>query len=173
MGIGCRTVGIQLKGLEDECLPGGGLGLGHPLQVARGKGGVAEYLTNSQSARTPGPVLWRKTLSQVPTTFGRLVFLASLRDTSTGRYQHESLIRMLGPEDTDRSLLSSHHQVFSEWLRFSLAEQKADLDEYLASIGGSRRSLQYRNLVPSTAREVERQLYLTDLETLLELMRYE
>lgn len=120
-------------------------------------------------------MLWRKTLSQVPTIFGRLVFMASLRDAGTGRYQHEALTRLLGPDDTDRALLNSHHQVFSEWLRFSLAEQKSDLDEYLsmAGAGGSFRALPYKNLVPATAREVERQLYLTDLETLLELLRFE
>jgi hypothetical protein len=134
---------------------------------------LVEHLANSQLARTPGAVLWRSTLSQVPTVFGRLAFLASLRDTKTGRYSHETLRRSLGPEETDRCLCNSHHQVFSEWLRFSLAEQKADLDDYLSPAGSSRKLLDYRHLVPPTARDVERQLYLTDLETLLELLKYE
>jgi hypothetical protein len=134
---------------------------------------LAEYLANSQSARTPGTILWRKTLSQVPTQFGRLALLASLRNTTTGRYSHEELLRILGPEDTDRALCNSHHQVFSEWLKFSLAEQKADLDDYLSMAGGSRVAFDYRHLIPPTARDVERQLYLTDLETLLELLKYE
>jgi hypothetical protein len=134
---------------------------------------LAEYLANSQSTRTPASVLWRKTLYQVPTVFGRLALLASLRNTATGRYSHEDLLRVLGPEDTDRALCNSHHQVFSEWLRFSLAEQKADLDDYLSMAGGSRQAVDYRHLIPPTARDVERQLYLTDLETLLELLKYE
>lgn len=134
---------------------------------------MAEYLANSQSARAPGAILWRKTLSQVPTVFGRLAFLASLRNTATGRYSHDALLRILGPEDTDRALCNSHHQVFSEWLRFSLAEQKSDLDEYLSVAGSSRRAFDYHHLMPPTARDVERQLYLTDLETLLELLKYE
>ena len=117
--------------------------------------------------------MWRKTLSQVPTVFGRLAFLASLRNTATGRYSHDALLRILGPEDTDRALCNSHHQVFSEWLRFSLAEQKSDLDEYLSVAGSSRRAFDYHHLMPPTARDVERQLYLTDLETLLELLKYE
>jgi len=117
--------------------------------------------------------MWRKTLLQIPTVFGRLVYLASLRDPGTGRYSHEALLRMLGPEDTDRTLCHNHHQVFSEWLGFSLSDQKSDLDEYLNLSGHSRQALQYHNLVPPTARDVERQLYLTDLETLLELLKYE
>jgi hypothetical protein len=110
---------------------------------------------------------------QIPTHFGRLAYLASLRDSTTGRYAHEGLVRLLGPEDADRTLCHSHHQVFSEWLGFSLAEQKSDLDEYLNAVGSPRYALHYHNLVPPTARAVERQLYLTDLETLLELLKYE
>lgn len=80
---------------------------------------------------------------------------------------------MLGSEDTDRTLCRSHHLVFSEWLGFSLAEQKADLDEYLREPGNSRYAVHYRNLTPPTAHDVERQLYLTDLETLMGLLDVE
>jgi hypothetical protein len=134
---------------------------------------VAEYFPNTESLRTPAAILWRKTLSQVPTVFGRLAFLSSLRNTATGRYSHDELLRILGPEATDRALCNSHHQVFSEWLKFSLSEQKADLDDYLSTGGRSRAAFHYRHFVPPTARDVERQLYLTDLETLLELLKYE
>jgi hypothetical protein len=134
---------------------------------------LAEFPANSLSARTPAAHIWRKTLSQIPTVFGRLVFVASLRDTGTGKYSHEALVRLLSQEDTDRTLCNSHHQVFSEWLGFSLSEQKSDLDDYLNVAGSPRDALHYRDLVPPTARDVERQLYLTDLETLLELLKYE
>jgi hypothetical protein len=117
--------------------------------------------------------LWRQTLSQIPTVFGRLVYLASLRDSSTNRYVHASLTALVGLEDADRTLCHSHHQVFSQWIGFSLEEQKTDLDQYVRDTGDRKHLLQqYRNLVPPTARDVERQLYLTDLETLVELMRY-
>ena len=79
----------------------------------------------------------------------------------------------MGPEDADRSLCNSHHQVFQQWLAFSLAEQKSDLDEYLSFGSAPRYALPYRKLVPPTACEVERQLYLADLETLLELLKFE
>lgn len=121
----------------------------------------------------PAAEIWRRTLSQIPTLFGRLVFLASLRDAETGRYCHESLVNLSTTDDADRTLRSSHQQVFQQWISAGLAEQKSDLDEYLETAGGPRYALPYRNLVPAGAREVERQLYLTDLETLLELLRYE
>lgn len=117
--------------------------------------------------------MWRKILSRISTHFGRLVFLASLRDSATGRYCHSDLLRMMGSEAADRALCRSHHQVFAEWLGFSLAEQKSDLDEYLREPGNSRYTMHYRDLVPATARDVERRLYLTDLETLMGLLEVE
>ncbi len=126
---------------------------------------------NSDPFERPVQDLWRKTLSQIPTQFGRLLYLASLRDSQTGKYTHETLTNLLGTEDADRVLCHAHHKVFSEWLCFSLSEQKADLDDFLAS---SQRQISFqecRGLVPAGAREVERQLFITDLEMVLELMR--
>lgn len=138
---------------------------------------LAELAPNLQRNRVPADRMWRNVLLQIPTVFGRLVFLASLRDEASGRYRDEKLDSLLGPEDTDRSIRHSHYQVFSEWLGFSLAEQKDDISEYLRGASGQRSRLQsmmpYRQLIPASAREVERQLYLTDLETLLELLRAE
>ncbi len=134
---------------------------------------MSEFPSKSYSARSPGVEIWRSTLLQIPTLFGRLVFVASLRDPASGHYYHPELAQRIGSEDADRSLCNSHYQVFQQWLGYSLAEQKSDLDEYLSDQSDPRRSLPYRKLIPPTAREVERQLYLADLETLLELLSYE
>jgi hypothetical protein len=122
--------------------------------------------------RTPEGELWRATLSQIPTVFGRLAYLASLRDPVTGRYAL-SRLAATDPEDVDRGLCQGHYQVFFQWLTSNLADQKADLDEYLGAAGEPRSASYYHDLIPRTARTVERQLYLTDLETLLELRKLE
>ncbi len=123
--------------------------------------------------------LWSRTLSQVPTAFGRVVYLASLRDPNTGRYQHFGLAQIYSDENADRALRLSHTQAFGEWLNYPLERQKADLEEYLNSIDGDRvKVLQtwaslapYRNLLPTDATEAERQLFVSDLELILELLR--
>ena len=78
----------------------------------------------------------------------------------------------MGREITDRTLCHSHHEIFSLWLGFTLAQQKADLDEYLMASKAPLDLAAYRDIVPATAHQVERQLYLADLETLQDLLRF-
>ncbi len=122
--------------------------------------------------------VWRNTVLQIPTVFGRLVFLASLYDPSSGKYRSGTLDSLLEPQAADRAIRHSHYQVFSQWLSFNLAEQKEDISEFLNGSGARGRAaaqaaLLYRQLIPASAREVERQLYCADLETLLEVLKAE
>jgi hypothetical protein len=125
--------------------------------------------------------LWRNTLSQIPTLFGRLVYLASLRNGNSGVYEHYGLAQVFGDKDADRTLRQSHTQVFSAWLNLNLEQQKADLEEYLSGLEEDVDSIlanwvrmaPYRNLIPARAREVERQLYLTDIEVVIELLKFD
>ena len=128
--------------------------------------------------RSPFSDLWRNTLSRIPTTFGRLVFLTRLRDQDTGEYTHFGFEQRVGEEAARVALLQSHLQCFSEWLNFTLEEQKADLDLYLSGIESDKKTIletwtrtkPYRNLIPAAAPEFERSLYNSDLEALLELL---
>jgi len=139
------------------------------------------YPSKGTLERGPAPDLWRNTLSQIPSVFGRLVYLCSLRDANSGLYQHYGLAQVFNDEEADRVLRHSHEETFAQWLCFTLEQQKADLDLYLSGLNGNRRTIldawirltPYRNLIPTLAREVERRLYLTDLETILELLKNE
>ncbi|MBM3736890.1 MAG: hypothetical protein FJW39_13990 [Acidobacteria bacterium] len=129
--------------------------------------------------RSSASDLWRHSLAHIPTTFGRLVYLSSLRNSNNGRYEHHGLALMFGPSEAHNTLFESHKRAFAEWLNYDLEMQQADLDLYFASLSENRSTLvetwlrlaPYRNFVPATVRVPERQLYLTDLETLLESMR--
>jgi hypothetical protein len=131
--------------------------------------------------RGAAPDLWRHTLSQIPSLFGRLVYLSALRDHNTGVYEHYGLSHAFGDGEAARVLRESHLTAFSQWLCLTLEQQKADLDLYLSGLEGNRRTIldtwirlqPYRNLVPASARQVERELYQTDLETILDLLKNE
>jgi len=123
--------------------------------------------------------LWRHTLAQIPTVFGRLVYLSLLRDPNSGTYRHHGIAMFFGEEETNRTLRTSHVRVFAEWLGFYLEQQKADLDLYLSGLSTDRWTLldswqrlkPYTAYVPGSARRFEKKLFLTDLETLLALLR--
>lgn len=125
--------------------------------------------------------LWTRTLAQIPTTFGRIAYLASLRDPNTGKYQHFGLAQLYTAHEADRALRASHSQAFAKWLNYPLAQQKEDLEEYLLSLEGDRQTVlrtwadlsPYRSLLPSSASPAERQLFVSDLELILELLRSE
>ena len=91
--------------------------------------------------RSAAADLWRNTLSQIPTTFGRLIYLASLRDQNTGAYHHHGLEQLFGADETDQTLRQSHSQTFSEWLCFNLEQQKKDLEDYLDELNEDKKTI--------------------------------
>src|SRR5260370_10849596 len=91
--------------------------------------------------RSAASDLWRLTLSQIPTTFGRLVFLSTLRDPNTGLYAHFGFAQRVGDDAAHTALRQSHIQCFSEWLAFSLEGQKADFDLYLSGIDSDKKTI--------------------------------
>src|SRR5260370_37605170 len=82
--------------------------------------------------------LWRNTLSQIPSVFGRLVYLSSLRNAVTGKYEHHGLALTFGDDEARRALRKSHTRTFAESLSFNLERQQADLDLYLSMVGAEK-----------------------------------
>jgi hypothetical protein len=123
--------------------------------------------------------VWRHTLSQIPSVFGRLVYLAGLRNSNSGRYEHHGLALVFNADEASRALKKSHKQVFADWLAFDLEEQLADLELYLSDLPEDRKTVlrawtklaPYKNLMPSGARPVEARLYLSELRVMLDLLR--
>jgi hypothetical protein len=129
--------------------------------------------------RTALADLWKHTLSQIPTLYGRLAYLASLRDPNSGVYRHHGLSMAFGREESGQALKQSHEKTFSEWLNLALAEKSADLGSYLRELEDPQRSVavhwlrsdHYRAHIPDSARPMECQLFQTDLEALLRLLK--
>ena len=142
---------------------------------------MAENQTGQANRRRAVQDVWARTLSQIPATLGRIAYLASLRNPNTGQYEHFGLAQMYSMEEADQALRESHRQAFAEWLNFPLARQREDLEEYVASLEGGRATVleawatlhSYRNLLPAAATEAESELFVTDLELILGLLRSE
>ena len=124
---------------------------------------------------------WRQTLDKIPTVFGRLVYMASLRDVRSGIYHHHGLSSIYGREESRRALTESHQQVFADWLACSLSEKAAELRSYLAQSEDDaatvmrhwRSSGQTRGLAPVLATHAEREMFSQELDILLRVLESE
>jgi hypothetical protein len=123
---------------------------------------------------------WARTIEQLPTTAGKLFYVACLRQEGSETYRHQGLSRIYSEEQADRVLRASHEAVFADWLNFSLEQQYNDLRVHLLAAQLAPADLEpwldpqtYDRFVPSTANQPERALYRTDLETILEILKRE
>jgi hypothetical protein len=82
--------------------------------------------TSSGAQTKPGDAL-----EQEPTLFGKLVYLASLRDSGTNHY-HCEILEEPGSQARGETLLRlAHREAFGNWLSLSLSAQCAQLQCFL------------------------------------------
>jgi hypothetical protein len=157
----------------------------YPYSVWRYNGAVREpvimprFKPKGVLERDPLADLWKHTLSRIPSVFGRLAYLASLRDPNSGLYRHHGLSLSFGREDSARALQDSHKKVFGEWLNFPLAPKSSDLAEYLAGLEDDSavvaatwlRNGHFRQLAPDQATRAQRLQFEHELGTLLSMIR--
>lgn len=78
--------------------------------------------------------LWSRTLNQIPTMFGRLVYLSSLRNPNTNSYFHYGLAVRFGDRASRAAIKNSHAELLRQWLRVPLADRTQDVREYLTGL---------------------------------------
>jgi hypothetical protein len=121
------------------------------------------------------------TLSAIPGEFGRLTYMASLRDLSSGRYEHAGLAALYPDEAVQQALELCHEQIFERVLETPLAKQELDLRECLehmpsglcSTLAHWRRMEAYRVLMPERAPGYLKELFCSNLRALLELLQEE
>jgi hypothetical protein len=73
-----------------------------------------------------------RTLVAIPSVFGRLYYIGSLKDSATGRYRHDGLAEMYSESSVQEALEQCHEELFSRILETPLCDQERDLRNCLA-----------------------------------------
>ena len=125
--------------------------------------------------------LWKHTLSQIPSIYGRLVYLASLRDPNSGAYRHHGLSAAFGREQSTYALRKSHEQTFLEWLTLPLNAKNADFRLYFQSANTDEspqavvtylaRGARYTTQAPDAAGPAQREQFQMEIAILLQLLK--
>jgi hypothetical protein len=124
--------------------------------------------------------LFLSDLPHIATSYGRLVYLAGLRNPDTGRYEYYGSTRNSSGADANRILKRHHEAVFREWVSYPLEQQKTDIEMYITTIDqvdkaelidAWLRLTPYKNLVPASIQGPERQKHISDFEAILGLLK--
>jgi hypothetical protein len=122
--------------------------------------------------------LTERTLAGIPSEYGKLIYLASLRDLASGVYRHEGLEALYSAGSVRESLLQAHREVCGRILEMPLAMQEKDLrscwrgfeSDSEEVIGNWKESEAYRTLIPFGLPDYMRTLFCSNIETLLAVL---
>jgi hypothetical protein len=121
------------------------------------------------------------TLAAIPSSFARLTYLASLRDLSSGRYDHAGLTAVYRPEAVQQALEQCHEEIFERILESPLEDQERDLRAHLESmepglgvaVSHWLKLEAYRTLLPVEAPDYLKDLFCSNIRALLEILEGE
>ena len=119
--------------------------------------------------------LTERTLVSIASEYGKLIYLASLRDLASGIYRHEGLETLYSEGSVQEALLQAHREVCSRIMEMPLALQEMDLagccKGFEADAEGLivnwKESQAYRTLMPFGLPDYMRTLFCSNIETLL------
>jgi len=136
-----------------------------------------ESLESYQQTRQVVEDVTARTLAAIPTEFGKLLYLSSLRDISTGDYVHEGLVARYSREAVQQALGYCHQELFLRVLEMPLEQQEWDLRACLEGLEGEfwgklrrwRETEFYRLLIPADSPEYLREIFLANVGAVLDV----
>jgi len=94
-----------------------------------------ESLERFQQSRAVIEDFSSQTLAAISSDFGRLYYVSSLKNSDSGRYEHDGLMSLYPENAVQTGLSHCHEELFSRILETPLRDQERDLRECLNSAG--------------------------------------
>jgi hypothetical protein len=140
--------------------------------------GAMDSLESYQQTRRVVEDFTARTLAAITSEFGKLLYVTSLCDLSSGRYHHEGLTARFPAEAVQQALGFCHHELFLRFLEMPLERQEWDLRSCLASMEGDygtkvrrwKETEFYRSLIPTESPAYLREMFLANVRVLLDLL---
>ena len=114
-------------------------------------------------------------LAAIPTDFGRLCYVSSLKNAESGLYEHDGLKTLHSENAVQAGLSHCHQELFSRILETTLKEQERDLRECLGSAGDTygevvecwRETRYFKEMCPEGLPDYLRDLFCSNMGALL------
>ena len=122
---------------------------------------------------------WGRDFVEIETSYGRLVYLAGLRNVNSGWYEHYAAEPQTRGR-VNRFLRQLHEAIFREWVNSPLEQKKDDIERYIDGLDSVNRAelidawsrlTPYKNLVPTAVRAPDREKHISDFEAILGLLK--
>jgi hypothetical protein len=97
--------------------------------------GIVESLERFQQSRAVIEDFSSQSLAAISTDFGRLYYVSSLKDSDSGRYEHDGLMSLYSENAVQSGISHCHEELFSRILETPLCDQARDLRACLDSAG--------------------------------------
>lgn len=123
-----------------------------------------------------------RTLAFIPSEYGRLLYLASLRDLATGAYSHAGLEALYSREAVQEALAVTHRSILERILQLPLQQQLGDLRRCLGTHESGEMGAVtsrwsdvefYRSMLPICIPEATKELFCSSLAAVLYVIETE
>jgi hypothetical protein len=120
-------------------------------------------------------------LASIRNDLGRLVYVALLRDVSTGHYAHPALGQVYSEQSVHQALLFCHEELFEKFLEAPLEKQERNLRDWFSTVDAAPADIAmrwlevefFRLLVPQDTPTYLRDLLFSNLRAILTLLATE
>ena len=134
-----------------------------------------ESLERFQQSRAVIEDFSSHTLAAISSDFGRLYYVSTLKDTDSGRYEHDGLASLYPENAVQAALSHCHEELFSRILETPLKDQEHDLHSCLVSAGEKywdvienwQEGRYFQNMCPEGMPDYLRDLFCSNMGALL------